>query len=298
MATISKWFACILMVFFSFLSFDINAEMYKWRDSDGALHFSDEPPTELKQSKVKVEVSELSESQDVATNRFGMEFRYIPPGTFVMGSYYVTGCFSPVFSNPRKVTLTKGFYIQTTELTQRQWASVANTNPSHFKSCGGDCPVEMVSWNDIQKFIEKLNRMDNGRKYRLPTEAEWEYAARAGSKTKFCFGDDKKQLRDYGWYVMNSNNRTHPVALKRPNSWGLYDMHGNVFEFCQDGYYPYDSKKPVTDPKTPVNRNKHVLRSGSFLHCPPHSWSGSRGHDSASEVRARTIGFRLVFEAT
>jgi formylglycine-generating enzyme required for sulfatase activity len=246
--------------------------MYKWRDSNGVLHFSDEPPAELQKSNVKVEASDLSESEGgVVTNRFGMEFRYIPPGTFTMGNFYVTSCFSAVFSNPRQVTLTKGFYIQTTEVTQRQWASVVNTNPSHFKSCGGDCPVEMVSWKDIKEFIEKLNRMDNGRRYRLPTEAEWEYATRAGSESKFCFGNDKKQLRDYGWYYDNSNNRTHPVARKKPNSWGLYDMHGNVFEYCLDGYYPYTSMKPVTDPKTNVNLTRHVLRSGSFLHCPPYA---------------------------
>ncbi len=112
------------------------------------------------------------------------------------------------------------------EVTQKQWHEVMGTNPSTFK--GDDLPVESVSWNDVQKFIKKLNKKENTNKYRLPSEAEWEYAARAGTTTRYSFGDDARKLRNYAWYYANSNFETHPVGEKKPNTWGLYDMHGNV----------------------------------------------------------------------
>jgi formylglycine-generating enzyme required for sulfatase activity len=287
---------CLLLVFLLLPALESNAEMYKWKDSNGVTHFSDELPLDRQQAASEVEsVNSAGAGEGVRINRFGMKFRYIKPGSFIMGSLYTKCCDDLIKKHPHRVTLTKGFYIQTTEVTQRQWSSIENINPSHFKDCGGDCPVEMVTWPDIQKFIAKLNKLDPENQYRLPTEAEWEYAARAGTTTKFGFGDDKKQLDDYGWYWYNSGDRTHTVAQKKPNRWGLYDMHGNVWEYCQDGYesYYYVSRKPVNDPIIKPNSPIHVLRSGSFRHCPNACWSASRCKDSTGKA-AETTGFRLV----
>ena len=158
-------------------------------------------------------------------NSLGMKFVYIPPGTFMMGSpsdepgheYDET---------QYKVRLTKGFYMQTTEVTQGQWKKVMGSNPSYYDRCGDDCPVENVSWNDTQKFIKKVNSMEGVNKYRLPTEAEWEYACRAGSITAFANGgitetgyEHDPNLNEMGWYCGNSGKKTHPVAQKRPNAW-------------------------------------------------------------------------------
>ena len=140
-----------------------------------------------------------------------------------------------------RVTLTREYYMQTTEVTQGQWRKVMGSNPSKFTNCGDNCPVEKVSWEDCQQFIQKLNGMEGTRKYRLPTEAEWEYAARAGTTGAYA-GD----LDAMAWYDDNSGGKTHAVGGKSPNAWGLYDMHGNVYEWCQDwkGNYPSGS---VTD---------------------------------------------------
>ena len=171
-----------------------------------------------------------------------MEFVLIPAGTFKMGSDSGDPDERPV----RQVTMSKPFYMGKYEVTQGQWQAVMGNNPSLFQ---GDPkgPVDQVSWDDAQVFISKLNAMEGGQRYRLPTEAEWEYAARAGSTTAYSFGNDPKQLGDYAWYRGNSERRTHPVGQKRPNAWGLHDMLGNVWEWVQDweGRYAAGS---VTDP--------------------------------------------------
>ncbi|MDF1591102.1 MAG: SUMF1/EgtB/PvdO family nonheme iron enzyme [Desulfobacterales bacterium] len=202
-------------------------------------------------------------------NSLGMEFVYIRPGSFTMGS--------PANESGRdddekqhQVTLTKGFYLQTTEVTQGQWQAVMGNNPSNFKNCGESCPVESVSWNDAQAFIQKLNQQDGSDVYRLPTEAEWEYAARAGSATAFANGDISKTGCEYdanldamGWYCGNSKDTTHKVAQKKSNAWGLYDMHGNVWEWCQDWYGDYSSGS-VTDHSGQSSGSSRVLRGGSW----------------------------------
>jgi formylglycine-generating enzyme required for sulfatase activity len=206
------------------------------------------------------------------TNSLGMEFVYINPGTFMMGSpSSEPGRGSD--ERQHRVTLTKGFYMQTTEVTQGEWKAVMGNNPSYFKNCGDDCPVEVVSWDDVQAFIQKLNRKEGVNRYRLPTEAEWEYAARAGSTTAFANGEisrpaelecnDDWNLDAMGWYCGNSWRKPYtyteqtapnfsrklprPVAQKQPNAWGLHDMHGNVHEWCQDRHAPYPSGS-VIDP--------------------------------------------------
>jgi formylglycine-generating enzyme required for sulfatase activity len=208
------------------------------------------------------------ECNPVITNSVGMTFNLIQPGTFTMGS--------PPEELERfddeaqhQVTLTQPFYLQATEVTQGQWEALMGSNPSYFNACGTDCPVESVSWEDAQDFINALNELNEGT-YRLPTEAEWEYACRAGSTTAFANGDitvtgcaRDPNLDLMGWYCYNAESTPHPVAQKNPNDWGLYDMHGNVWEWCQDWYgdYPTD---PVTDPTGPETGASRVYRGGSW----------------------------------
>jgi len=189
------------------------------------------------------------------TNGIGMEFVLIPAGTFKMGSDSGDPDERPV----HQVTISKPFSIGKYEVTQGQWQAVMGNNPSLFPG-DPNRPVEQVSWDDAQAFISKLNTMEGVKLYRLPTEAEWEYAARAGSTTIYYFGNDPKPLGDHAWYRANSERRSHPVGQKRPNAWGLYDMLGNVWEWVQgwEGKYP---SGPVTDPKGPES-GTHRMRRG------------------------------------
>ncbi|HUV50981.1 MAG TPA: formylglycine-generating enzyme family protein [Anaerolineae bacterium] len=215
---------------------------------------------------------------------------YIQPGTFMMGS--------PSNEPERdsddrqhEVTLTKGFYMGATEVTQGQWREIMGNNPSKFK--GDNLPVEQVSWNDCREFIRKLNSQEGGNKHRPPTEAEWEYACRAGSKTRFCFGDSDSRLGDYAWYSNNSSSKTHPVAEKKPNAWGL-----NVWEWCQDsceysgGVVTDTYRDGIEDP---------LCNSGSFRVYRGGSWDDnarfclSAYRDSNTpDVRLSYLGFRLA----
>ncbi|MEW6267645.1 MAG: formylglycine-generating enzyme family protein [Thermodesulfobacteriota bacterium] len=225
------------------------------------------------------------------TNPLGQKFVPIPNGTFTMGS--------PSSESGRdsdeaqhQVTISRPFYMQTTEVTQGQWRSVMGSNPSHFKNCGDDCPVESVSWNDAQEFIGRLNAKEGGNKYRLPSEAEWEYAARAGSRTAYSFGESQSELGQYAWYGGNSGGQTHPVGRKRPNAWGFYDMHGNVWEWCQDRYGVYPSGA-VTDPQGPSSGSSRVSRGGGWSISDQYCRSANR---VGSEPGGRDVGqgFRLA----
>jgi formylglycine-generating enzyme required for sulfatase activity len=199
-------------------------------------------------------------------NKFGMTFVFIPPGTFTMGSR--AGIFLGESGRgddetQHEVTISRPFYMQTTQVTQRQWAEVMGSNWSHFKDRGENCPVENVSWDDVQSFIRELNIMEKTNKYRLPTEAEWEYAARAGTQTRFHSGDSESDLSRVGWYYGNSGGNTHPVGQKQPNAWGLHDIHGNVWEWCQDWYDDYPLGH-FTDPFGPPSGSVRVFRGGSW----------------------------------
>jgi formylglycine-generating enzyme required for sulfatase activity len=225
------------------------------------------------------------------SNSLGMEFTYIQPGSFMMGS--------PVNESGRgrdekqhRVTLTRDFYMQTTEVTQGQWRMIMGSNPSKFSACGDDCPVEKVSWNDAQKFIRSLNKKEGSNRYRLPTEAEWEYAARAGSTTQFCYGDDFGRFDEHAWAGNSSGNKSHSVAQRKPNAWGLYDMHGNVREWCQDWKSDYPDGS-VTDPTGPLSGSVRVNRGGSWYDYAEFCRSADRG-GSRSDSRDVNLGFRLA----
>jgi formylglycine-generating enzyme required for sulfatase activity len=168
-------------------------------------------------------------------------------------------------------------------------------NPSHFSSCGDDCPVEKVSWKDAEAFIEKLNHMEGTDQYRLPTEAQWEYAARAGTQTRFHSGEN---LLRSAWYYHNSGSQTHPVGQKTANAWGLYDMHGNVKEWVRDWYSNYPSGS-VTDPESPplkgvrLDRDRRIYRGGDYSGNEQECRSARRNYTS-SESRFSGLGFRLI----
>jgi len=232
-------------------------------------------------------------------------FVLIKAGTFTMGSpEHEKGRSSDEILH--EVTITRDFELQVTPVTQLQWALVMGENPSYFVygqdailvNVNGNnlvmntnCPVENVSWDDAQKFIKKLNDLDGGYIYRLPTEAEWEMAARAGTTTAYSHGDNVEQIGEYAWLNENSENHTHEVAKLKPNPSGLFDMHGNVWEWCQDIYGPYQAG-PVTDPVGASSCLYRVLRGGCWGVIPMYLRSAQRGYYSPGS-RYGSIGFRL-----
>jgi formylglycine-generating enzyme required for sulfatase activity len=233
------------------------------------------------------------------TNSLGMTFILLPAGTFTMGSPSdEPGRFSN--EGPQhQVTLTQSFYMQQTEVTQAQWEAVMGSNPSSFSGCPS-CPVEEVSWDDVQTYISYMNVRGEGT-YNLPTEAQWEYAERAGSTTAFYNGGITETGSGYdpnldaiGWYSYNSGSETHPVAQKTPNAWGLYDMSGNVYEWCQDWYSgSYYDSSPSTDPAGPSSGSSRVLRGGSWIYYARSCRSAYRINYGPGN-RYKSIGFRLT----
>lgn len=245
------------------------------------------------------------------TNSIGMKFVYIQPGTFIMGS--PSNEIQRILDNypyetqldekQHRVTLTESYYIQTTEVTQRQWKDVMGTNPSAFNNCGDDCPVENVSWNDVQLFIQKLNKREGTNKlhneYMLPTEAQWEYACRAGSKTSFANGKliglkSNLNLDAIGWYENNSRQTIHPIATRAPNIWGLYDMHGNVSEWCSNSKYRYPSYAVKNPPISYLDSGSNrVFRGGNWSDLPYACRSAYRKGERKT-YKNYNLGFRLI----
>ena len=209
---------------------------------------------------------------------------WISPGTFLMGSPTNEADRAADESPQTRVTLTYGFWIGQYEVKQIEYQSIMAQNPSEFIG-DPDFPVDSVTWEDGTNYCAQLTdyerlagRLPEGYAYRLPTEAEWEYAARAGTTTRFSYGDDPGyvQLSNYAWYGANSGGQTHPVGQKQPNPWGLYDMYGNVEEWCLDWYGDYPGGT-VTDPKGPASGSWRVLRGGSYLNAAETCGSTSRG---------------------
>jgi formylglycine-generating enzyme required for sulfatase activity len=241
------------------------------------------------QKSTPVSIPDQERPQPEIRDRLGMEFVRIPAGTFQMGSNDGSDDERPV----HQVTISQPFDLGKYPVTQAQWEAVMGDNPSAFT---GDPtrPVEKVSWEDVQRFIEQLNARDHtaGVTYRLPTEAEWEYAARAGTTTAYSFGDDPAQLDAYAWYDDNSGDTTHPVGQKQPNPWGLYDMHGNVWEWVQDWYGTYPAEA-VTDPQGPDTGSDRVFRGGGWTYGAGDCRSAYRGNAVPGD-RGFILGFRLL----
>ncbi|MGB0600163.1 MAG: SUMF1/EgtB/PvdO family nonheme iron enzyme [Rubripirellula sp.] len=216
------------------------------------------------------------------TNSIGMKLRVIPPGTFMMGEG----------NDAHEVTLTKPYLLGMHEVTQADYQTVMGANPSKFK--GLRSPVEMVTWEDANEFCQRLSLFPRekraGRVYRLPTEAEWEFAFRAGTTTTYSFGDNDSLLSRYAWYRANGGGTTHPVGSKLANPFGLHDMHGNIWEWCNDWFGRY-STVSVTDPKGPQSGVSRVLRGGSFGDYAVECRSASRARDLANPSN---YGFRVA----
>lgn len=285
----------------------------------------------------------------VWTNSIGMEFVQIPAGEFVMGGLLPAGKKADPYMEAQKpahrVRITQPFYMGRHEVTQSEWVAVMETNPSyaapgtlrwkpemHARAAADPArydewrrPVERVSWEEAQEFVRRLNAREGTQRYRLPTEAEWEYAARAGSSKRYAFGDDVADLSRYAWYgwaMIDDNSpvvsadggvgvgAAMPVGLREPNAWGLFDMLGNVMEWCGDWFDPaYYARSPEADPQGPAEgvgfelRGEEmppmrVLRGGSF--------NDGRGAElmvvsvrvaGAPDAKDDTIGFRLVYAA-
>ena len=245
-----------------------------------------------------MEGSKDSKSGKTISNSVGMHFVYIPPGSYIMGSPS-NEVGRTIDEEQHRVTLTNGYYVQTTEVTQKQWKAVMGELPRYIKKCSEECPVERLSWKDAQTFISKLNQLEGVDYYRLPTEAEWEYAARAGTITAFPNGEitnaacGDQKMSDIGWYCGNSKSYPHhPVAQKAPNSWGIYDMHGSVWEWCSDWYSSYPQGS-VTDPSGPSDGIERVIRGGG-LGDNARSCRSANRLSLGSDITIDNIGMRLV----
>ena len=229
------------------------------------------------------------DAPETIENSIGVKMKLIPAGTFMMGDTN-----GGKDETPHEVTLTQPFYLGVTEVTNAQWKAVKGNVPSHWKD--DDRPVENVSWEDAVSFCKKLSSLPAeraaGRVYRLPTEAEWEYACRAGTTTSYSFGNDKSLLGDFAWFGGNADGRTHPVGQKQPNAWGLYDMHGNAWEWCSDWYGDYPSGA-VSDPLGPLSGSRRVYRGGPWSSSAGFCRSAYRGRNLPS-TRGSFLGFRLA----
>ncbi len=242
--------------------------------------------------------AEARAAEAVTVPGLGLELAPIPAGNFTMGSPRSEMGRNPDEGPMMLVTLTRNFWLGKYEVTQGQWQALMGANPSYFHG-DGQLPVENVSWDDACGFCKKLTaqeqaagRLPAGYEYRLPTEAEWEYACRAGTTTRYYTGDTDSDLGAAGWYGGNSGKTTHMVGQKQPNAWGLYDMHGNVWEWCRDWYGSY---KPavIADPAGPGRGTFRVVRGGGWLRSASASRSASRDHHNAG-YRFDNVGFRVA----
>ncbi len=239
-----------------------------------------------------------------------MKLTLIPPGEFMMGSTEGDKMADADEKPQHRVRITRPFYLGKYEVTQGQYQAVMSENPSWFKEWD-DLPVETILWLDAIKFCNKLSERESrnpyyriegddvsvagGDGYRLPTEAEWEYAARAGSPTVYPFGDDAGALAEHAWYNKNAEQRTHPVGRKRPNAWGFHDMLGNVWEWCGDRHdAEYYASSPVNDPPGPTKGSYRLIRGGGWYYDQRASRPADRWGFSMAKNRFSSLGFRVA----
>jgi len=223
------------------------------------------------------------------------ELVVIPAGRFTMGSP-AGEVGREANEGPQRTVNMRSFELGKTEVTQGQWKAVMGSNPSGFKACGDNCPVEQVSWDDIQQYLQKLNQR-TGQQYRLPSEAEWEYAARAGSTGRWNFGDDEGQLGQHAWFTGISGVKTQPVGQKRANAYGLHDMHGNVWEWVQDCFEENYNQGQASDGSAHRGADNacslRVLRGGSWSGYAQILRAANRGRDTPVN-RFNDLGFRVA----
>jgi formylglycine-generating enzyme required for sulfatase activity len=250
-------------------------------------------------SHLPIHAQEKKDPPKHFTNSLGMKFVWIPPGSFMMGSPKEEKGRRDNESPQHKVTLTKGFYMGVYTVTQEQWTAVMGNNPSAFKG-EKNLPVENVSWKDCQEFVKKLREKD-GKPYRLPTEAEWEYCCRAGTKIPYHFGNTiSKNQALFGHFIDLGEGIIYawpehqmPVGRYPANAWGLYDMHGNVWQWCQDYYGEY-SQADLIDPVGPLNGDEIILRGGGWFTAPENCRSAFRFRGGFRD-RSGLCGLRVCF---
>ena len=234
------------------------------------------------------------------TNSIDMRLVQIPAGEFLMGSPDSDNEASSDEKPQHRVRITQPFYLGAFEVTQSQYQQVLGSNPSHFKDESGLSPVDSVSWEDAQEFCAKLSELppekQAGRQYRLPSEAEWEYACRAGSTSRYGFDESRESLGSYAWYDSNSGSKTHPVGQKKPNARGLYDMHGNVYEWCFDWWNGTYDASSVDDPRGPTAGSYRVYRGGSWDFDAGYCRSAYRLRYTPG-YRNRNVGFRVALSS-
>ena len=248
--------------------------------------------------------SHQPEQGKVVTNSIGMKLVYVPAGSFMMGSPSTEERRFPREGPQHQVRISRGFWMGQTEVTQGQYNSVMNARPWSGKRVvqayiqeDANNPAVCVDWDDAVEFCRKLSEQE-GKTYRLPTEAEWEYACRAGTTTWFSFGDSDSSLGDYAWFRGNAYDEderyAHSVGQKKPNPWGMYDMHGNVWEWCSDWYAEgYNGESPRNDPTGPDTGSDRVRRGGSWGRTPQYCRSASRSFNTPSQ-RIGFLGFRAA----
>jgi len=256
-----------------------------WALSAGAASPSTQPAIQPSTQPAKELALDLG-------NKVTMKLALIPAGKFTMGSPKGEKDGQTDARPQHEVTISKPFYVGATEVTQAQYEAIMGKNPSNFK--GPQNPVEQVSWDDAVEFCKKLSQK-TGKTVSLPTEAQWEYVCRAGSKTRFCFGDDDSGLGDYAWYGSNSDSKTHPAGGKKPNTWGLYDIHGNVWEWCSDWHADSYANAKNVDPAGPDSGSDRVLRGGGWDTYPRDCRSALRNRDSP-DGRYGRVGFRVAVD--
>jgi formylglycine-generating enzyme required for sulfatase activity len=244
-------------------------------------------PTSKNEEKTKIK---NQNHPSTYTNEYGMEFILVEAGTFMMGANHDDTEAKDDEKPAHQVTLTESYYIGKYPITQAQWEKIMESNPSHFVGFN-NCPVENVNWYDVQEFVRKINSK-TGKMYRLPTEAEWEYVARGGKKSKGFKYSGGYDLNKVGWFYYNSFTKTQPVGSKQANELGIFDMSGNVWEWCEDWYGNY-TPQSNTNPKGTISGNSRVLRGGSWNFSPQFCRVTDR-RNCAPDLKLFNHGFRLV----
>ncbi len=306
-------FIIIILIISTFIGFNlINNRKNRDSDNDGIRDEDDDFPNDISASidkdgdgypdywnKGKSEIHSTSGLElDLFPNNsslhcigdLGFDFIGIPSGSFEMGA--IDYFFSIDEKTVHTVHITRNFEIMSKEVTFFQWEKIMLNYQLNITL--HNKPVVNVSWYDCVNYTERLSALDPDYNYHLPTEAEWEYCCRAGSKTQYSFGDNISDLGDYGWFRKNSNNETHNVGSKTPNAWGLYDMHGNVMEWCSDWWNKfYYENGTVNDPQGPENGTWRVMRGGSWSAYAIGCKSAYRSNNVPDATR-NGIGFRIV----